>query len=62
MERIFDKNKGIMKKNNLPLQDVLSNALAIASAMRYFHSAVDGCTILHRDLKPDNIGKLHYDQ
>jgi len=61
MERIFDKNKGIMKKNGLPLKGVLSNALAIASAMRYFHSAVDGCTILHRDLKPDNIGKLHYD-
>jgi len=38
------------------LKDVISNALAIARAMRYFHSALDGYAILHRDLKPDNIG------
>ena len=57
MDKIFDKNsKIIMKKNSLPLNDVFSNALAIANAMSYFHSALDGYTILHRDLKPDNIG------
>ena len=36
-EKIFDKNKGMIKKNNLLLQDVLSNALAITSTIEYFH-------------------------
>jgi len=58
MDQIFEGNcKGLKRsKSSLPLKDVISNASAIASAMKYFHSAVDGCTILHRDLKPDNIG------
>ena len=58
MDKIFEGNcKGLKRmKNSLPLKDVVSNASAIASAMKYLHSAVDGCTILHRDLKPDNIG------
>ena len=59
LEKIFEGNsKNVMRSKSLPLKDVISNALALASAMKYFHSALNGCAILHRDLKPDNIGKL----
>ena len=59
LEKIFDGNsKNITRSKSLPLKDVISNALAIARAMRYFHSALDGYAILHRDLKPDNIGRF----
>jgi len=58
MERIFDGNSKNLRraKKSLPLKDVVSNALAIAKAIQFLHSAIDGSTILHRDLKPDNIG------
>lgn len=60
MDKIFEgnsKTNGLRKVNkSLPLKDVITNAHAIASAMEYFHSARNGSTVLHRDLKPDNIG------
>lgn len=61
MDKIFEgncKSYNFRKSNNkaLPMKDILVNAHAIASAMRYFHSPINGCSILHRDLKPDNIG------
>ena len=60
MEKIFEGNsKNIMRsKSTLSFKDVVTNALAMANAIKYIHSGIDGCTILHRDLKPDNIGKL----
>ena len=54
MEKIFDVKK---RGKNLSLNDVLSRSTAIAKAMTCIHSSIDGFTILHRDLKPDNIGK-----
>ncbi len=46
------------KRNNLPYVKVLEYAQQIAFAMDYLHrSAIDGSMVLHRDLKPDNIGE-----
>lgn len=40
-----------------PIRRVLHCAIQIARAMRYLHEeAVEGGRLLHRDLKPDNIG------
>ena len=42
-----------------PLKDGIEYARAIADAVRYCHdSAVPGCMLLHRDLKPGNMGEL----
>ena len=42
-----------------PLKDGIKYARAIADAVQYCHDlAVPGCMLLHRDLKPGNIGKL----
>lgn len=49
--RIFRK----MDKN-VRLKDSLRDACEIAKAMEYCHSDIDESMILHRDLKPDNIG------
>ena len=49
---------GNLKKNKLPYVKLLKYAAQIAAAMDYLHrSALDGSMILHRDLKPDNIGE-----
>jgi len=59
--RIRDRRRrffvGNSKKNKLPYAKLLKYAAQIAAAMDYLHrSALDGSMILHRDLKPDNIG------
>ncbi len=55
--RIRDRRRRFWKKAKLVYIKVLECAKQIAEAMDYCHrSAVDGCMILHRDLKPDNIG------
>ncbi|CAM9612289.1 unnamed protein product [Chrysoparadoxa australica] len=37
--------------------DVLDKGIQLASAMEHLHDlALEGCTVIHRDLKPDNIG------
>ena len=42
-----------------PLRRALLCALQLARALRYLHSEpMPGCRVLHRDLKPDNIGFL----
>lgn len=38
------------------MRDVLRNTSAIARAMEYCHTGNDKYIIMHRDLKPDNIG------
>ena len=45
-------------KNKLWTRNSLSYARAIASALEYCHSGIDEYIILHRDLKPDNIGNF----
>eukprot|EP00934_Nitzschia_sp_Nitz4_P005541 Nitzschia sp. Nitz4//scaffold11_size288233//198299//200606//NITZ4_000797-RA/size288233-snap-gene-0.29-mRNA-1//1//CDS//3329534143//5531//frame0 len=55
--RIRDRRRRFWHKKQLPYADVLRTARAMASAMQYCHEqAVPGGMILHRDLKPDNIG------
>lgn len=55
--RIRDRRRRFWKKNKLVYIKVLECAKQIAEAMDYCHrSAVDGSMVLHRDLKPDNIG------
>ena len=57
-------NKYSMCKRNqfkFKMEDVLIHARSIADALEYCQtSAIDDCMVLHRDLKPDNIGMLIY--
>lgn len=55
--RIRDRRKRFWRKKKISYEDVLRCARSLADAMAYCHeSAVPGCMVLHRDLKPDNIG------
>ena len=57
--RIRDRRKRFWRKKLFSYLDVLRIGKAIAEAMSYCHeTAIPGCVVLHRDLKPDNIGKL----
>ena len=55
--RIRDRRRRFWRKKQLPYLDVLRCARSLACALNYCHSqAVPGSIVLHRDLKPDNIG------
>jgi len=55
--RIRDRRRRFWRKKQLPYLDVLRCARSMACAMDYCHSqAIPGSMVLHRDLKPDNIG------
>jgi len=55
--RIRDRRRRFWRKKQLPYLDVLRCARSLACAMQYCHEkAVPGSMVLHRDLKPDNIG------
>ena len=57
--RIRDRRRRFWRKKQFPYLDVLRIAQSLANAMKYCHEqAVPGSMVLHRDLKPDNIGKL----
>lgn len=57
--RIRDRRRRFWKRKQFAFVDVLRIARSIAEAMTYCHEeAVPGGVILHRDLKPDNIGKV----
>ena len=58
--RIRDRRRRFWRKKQFAYLDVLRTARAIACAMQYCHEqAVPGSMVLHRDLKPDNIGEQH---
>lgn len=55
--RIRDRRRRFWRKNQLSYLDVLRCARSIADAMAYCQGdAIPGSMVLHRDLKPDNIG------
>jgi len=55
--RIRDRRRRFWRKKQLPYLDVLRCARSLACAMQYCNEqAVPGSLVLHRDLKPDNIG------
>lgn len=55
--RIRDRRRRFWRKKNFSYSDVLKCARSIASAMTYCQQeAIPDCMVLHRDLKPDNIG------
>ncbi|GMI05614.1 hypothetical protein TrVE_jg1094 [Triparma verrucosa] len=55
--RIRDRRRRFWKRRQMSYSEVLKHATALSSAMNYLHSkAIEGCMIMHRDLKPDNIG------
>jgi serine/threonine protein kinase len=56
--RIRDRRRRFWRRKMFSFLDVLRIARSIAEAMKYCHeSAIPGSIVLHRDLKPDNIGK-----
>lgn len=56
--RIRDRRRRFWKRKQFAFIDVLRIARSIAEAMTYCHEeAIPGSVVLHRDLKPDNIGK-----
>lgn len=55
--RIRDRRRRFWRKKTLSYLDVLRCARSIATAMTYCQEeAITDCMVLHRDLKPDNIG------
>jgi len=55
--RIRDRRRRFWRKKTLSYADVLQCARSIANAMVYCQEdALPGAMVLHRDLKPDNIG------
>ena len=55
--RIRDRRRRFWRKNQFSYLDVLRCARSIADAMAYCQGeAIPGSMVLHRDLKPDNIG------
>lgn len=55
--RIRDRRRRFWRRKHFSFLDVLRIARSIAQAMNYCHrDAIPGCILLHRDLKPDNIG------
>jgi serine/threonine protein kinase len=55
--RIRDRRRRFWKKKPFSYVEVLNCARSIADAMAYCQEeAIPGCMVLHRDLKPDNIG------
>jgi serine/threonine protein kinase len=55
--RIRDRRRRFWRRKMFSFLDVLRIARSIAEAMAYCHeAAIPGSIVLHRDLKPDNIG------
>lgn len=57
--RIRDRRRRFWRRQPLAFEKVLQIGLELAEAMLYLHeSAIPGGVVLHRDLKPDNVGLL----
>jgi len=55
--RIRDRRKRFWNRKRMSFVELLKCAKSIADAMKYCHGdAIEGCSVMHRDLKPDNIG------
>jgi serine/threonine protein kinase len=55
--RIRDRRRRFWKRKHMPYLGVLKCARSMAAAMQYCHEqAIPGSLVLHRDLKPDNVG------
>jgi hypothetical protein len=55
--RIRDRRRRFWKKKSFSFLEVLTHARSLAAALAYLHGrALPGCMVIHRDLKPDNIG------
>jgi serine/threonine protein kinase len=56
--RIRDRRRRFWRKKQLAYLEVLRCAHSLATAMHYCNQeAIPGSMVLHRDLKPDNIGE-----
>lgn len=56
--RIRDRRRRFWRKKHFSFLDIVRIAKSIAEAMKYCHEeAIPGSVVMHRDLKPDNIGK-----
>jgi serine/threonine protein kinase len=56
--RIRDRRRRFWRKKHFSYLDVLRCARSVSDAMAYCHGrAIPDCMVLHRDLKPDNVGK-----
>jgi serine/threonine protein kinase len=59
--RIRDRRRRFWTKKKLSYMDVLKYARSLAEALAYLHGrAIPNVMVLHRDLKPDNIGESPY--
>jgi len=55
--RIRDRRRRFWRRKQFTLKEILFFARSMADALAYCHSgAIEGSMVLHRDLKPDNIG------
>jgi serine/threonine protein kinase len=55
--RIRDRRRRFWRKKHFSYIDIIRIAKSIAEAMMYCHEeAIPGSVVMHRDLKPDNIG------
>lgn len=59
--RIRDRRRRFFKKKQLSYMEVLTHARSLADSLAYCHGrALPGNMVLHRDVKPDNIGTRGY--
>ena len=57
--RIRDRRRRFWAKKKISYMDVLKCARSLAEALAYCHGrAIPNAMVLHRDLKPDNVGKF----
>ncbi|KAL7427695.1 hypothetical protein ACHAXM_000930 [Skeletonema potamos] len=57
--RIRDRRRRFWTKKKISYVDVLKCARSLAEALAYCHGrAIPNAMVLHRDLKPDNVGKF----
>ena len=59
--RVRDRRRRFWRKRHHSYRECLNHARSLAIALDYCHTdAIPGGMLLHRDLKPDNIGTFHF--